>query len=310
VREHSLHHTPSPLQASATFAVLSACLAGCAGSAPAPAALATPTDALSIKVFTSSPEGFLVNAVLVSGARDAILIDSDFALSDAKHLAEEIEATHKHLTTVYVTHFHPDHYFGFVAVKQAFPDAKLVALPETVKEIERTALAKVEQWRPMFKDNIPTQPIVPEPISGNTLKLEGHELELVGNQQGDTPGNSYVFIPSLAAVVCGDIVFAGVFPWTAESTREQRKAWIATIDTIAARHPKIVVAGHQAPGAGTDPASLGFMKAYLTSYDEALASSKTAGEAEAKLKAEYPGLGSDFTLKLGLQSAYQGADKK
>ena len=97
---------------------------------------------------------------------------------------------------------------------------------------------------------------------------------------------------------------------TAESTPEQRKAWIATIDQIAALNPKIVVAGHQAAGAGTEPASLAFMKAYLTSYDEALASSNTASDAEAKLKAQYPSLGSDFTLKIGLESAYQGSAKK
>jgi len=47
-------------------------------------------------------------------------------------------------------------------------------------------------------------------------------------------------------VISGDIVYAGVFPWTAETTPEQRKVWMTTIDAIAALNPKIVVAGHQA----------------------------------------------------------------
>src|SRR4051812_45299810 len=270
------------------------------------AATATPdTAALTLKVFTSSPEGFLSNATLVAGAHDAVLIDAQFVLSDAKHLAAEIKATNKHLTTVYVTHFHPDHYFGFGVLKEAFPDAKLVALPETVKEIENTALAKVKQWQPMFKDNIPVKPIVPEPIQGSALLLEGQRLEIIGGQQGDTPDSSFVYIPSLSAVVSGDIVYSGVFPWTAECTAEQRKAWVRTLDRIAALNPKVVVAGHQAPEDGTAPSSLAFMKSYLKSYDEALASSKTATEAESKLKAQYPKLGSDFSLKLGLQSAYK-----
>jgi glyoxylase-like metal-dependent hydrolase (beta-lactamase superfamily II) len=157
----------------------------------------------------------------------------------------------------------------------------------------------------MFKDNIPAKPIVPEPMQGNTLLLEGQKLEIVGRQQGDTPDNSYVYIPSLSAVVCGDIVYAGVFPWTAESTAEQRKAWLQTLDRIAALNPKVVVAGHQRPEEGTAPSSLAFMKAYLKSYDEVLASSKTVTDAESKLKARYPNLGSDFSLKLGLQSAYK-----
>jgi glyoxylase-like metal-dependent hydrolase (beta-lactamase superfamily II) len=313
VREHGNPHAPSATKLAVTAAVLAhlACLAGCGGPArPAPAATAAEARPLSLEVFTSSPEGFLVNATLVSGERDAILIDGEFVLSDARHLAEQIKARHKHLTAVYVTHFHPDHYFGFVALKEAFPDAKLVALPETVSEIEKTALAKVKQWQPMFKDNIPARPIVPEPVSGNKLVLDGQELDLVGNQQGDTEGSSYVVIPSLSAVICGDIVYAGVFPWTAEASPAQRKAWTTTIDAIAALHPKIVVPGHQAPGLGTDPGSLAFMKAYLKAYDEVLASSKTAGDAEAKLKARYPDLGSDFSLKLGLASAYPGSTPK
>jgi glyoxylase-like metal-dependent hydrolase (beta-lactamase superfamily II) len=272
---------------------------------PAPATATPDAAALTLKVFTSSPEGFLVNSTLVSGAHDAILIDAQFVLSDAKRLVAEIKATNKHLTTVYVTHFHPDHYFGFGVLKEAFPDAKLVALPETVKEIESTALAKVKQWQPMFKDNIPVKPIVPEPLQGSTLLLEGHKLEIIGDQQGDTPDSSFVYIPSLSAVVCGDIVYAGVFPWTAESTAEQRKGWLRTLDRIASLSPKVVVAGHQRPEDGTAPSSLAFMKSYLKSYDEVLASAKTATDAESKLKAQYPNLGSDFSLKLALQLVYK-----
>jgi len=276
-----------------------------AAANPATATVTPDAAQLTLKVFTSSPEGFLVNSTLVSGVHDAVLIDAQFVLSDAKRLVTEIKATNKHLTTVYVTHFHPDHYFGFGVLKEAFPDAKLVALPETVKEIESTALAKVKQWQPMFKDNIPVKPIVPEPIQGRTLQLEGQKLEIVGGQQGDTPDSSYVYIPTLSAVVCGDIVFAGVFPWTAESTAEQRKAWLKTLDGIVALNPKVVVPGHEGPSDGTAPSSLAFMKSYLKSYDEVLASSKTAADAESKLKAQYPNLGSDFSLKLALQLAYK-----
>jgi glyoxylase-like metal-dependent hydrolase (beta-lactamase superfamily II) len=272
-----------------------------AGAAPAPA---DETGKLKLKVFTSSPEGFLVNATLVSGAKDAILIDDQFQLSDAKHLAAEIKETGKNLTTVYVTHWHPDHYFGFTALKETFPSAKFVALPETVKEIEKTAAAKVKQWQPMFKDNIPAKPVVPEALQGTTLTLEGQTLEIVGRVQGDDVNNSYVWIPSLKAVVCGDIVYSGVFPWTAETNPEQRKAWAGTIDKIAGLSPAVVVPGHQKPDAGDGPASLLFMKSYLTTYDEALSSSKTAADAQAKVKAKYPDLALDVILKIGTEAAY------
>ena len=67
-----------------------------------------------------------------------MLIDGQFTLADAHRLVGVILDGKKKLTTVYVTHAHPDHYFGLAVLKQAFPKAKLVALPATVAEIKKT----------------------------------------------------------------------------------------------------------------------------------------------------------------------------
>ena len=77
---------------------------------------------LQLRIFTSSPEGFSVNSTLVYGDKDAILIDSQFLLSEAHRLAAMILESKKNLTTVYITHPHPDHYFGLAVIKQAFPN--------------------------------------------------------------------------------------------------------------------------------------------------------------------------------------------
>ena len=79
---------------------------------------------LTTEVFTASPQGFLVNSALVSGEKEAVLIDGQLTLSDAHRLVGMILDSKKTLTTVYVTHWHPDHYFGLVVVKQAFPEGE------------------------------------------------------------------------------------------------------------------------------------------------------------------------------------------
>jgi len=81
----------------------------------------------NIKVITSSPEGFWINSTLIQGEKDAILIDAQFTMSDARRLANTITESKKNLTMVYVTHFHPDHYFGLTALREVFPDAKFVS---------------------------------------------------------------------------------------------------------------------------------------------------------------------------------------
>src|SRR5579864_9315644 len=76
--------------------------------------------------------GYDVNSTMISGERDMLVIDPQFSLSEAHRLAAEILESKKNLALIYVTHPHPDHLFGLAVLHQAFPSAKIVALPATV----------------------------------------------------------------------------------------------------------------------------------------------------------------------------------
>jgi glyoxylase-like metal-dependent hydrolase (beta-lactamase superfamily II) len=275
---------------------------------PPPAAMVK--QKIAIEVVTGSPEGFLVNSTIVTGKKEAVLIDAQFTLADARRVAAAIAATEKTLTTVFVTHFHPDHYFGFPAIKERFPNAKLVALPQTVSLIQASWEAKVKQWEPTYKDGITSKPIVPEPLSGTTIELEGQELEIVGAQQGDSADNSFVWIPSLGVAVTGDIVYDGVFPWTAETTPAERKAWAATLDKLAALKAKTVVPGHQKPERTQQASSITFTKEYLAAYDEALASAKSSADLQARIKARYPDTALDVVVRIAADAAFPAKPAK
>src|SRR4051812_34288527 len=190
----------------------------------AAAGTASADTKLTTTVYTASPTGFLVDSTLVAGDKEAILIDGQFSLADAHRLVAVIMESKKTLTTVYVTHSHPDHYFGLNVIKQAFPKVKIVATPSVVKEIQATWKGKVKQWAPMYGDLITQNPIVPTALKGTTLTLEGQTLE-IHTGVGDDANNNYVWIPSIKTVVAGDIVFNGVHPWTAEGKSADRKAW-------------------------------------------------------------------------------------
>src|SRR5881296_1054942 len=279
------------------FAVLASLTVLGARPAAAPAKL-------ELKVITASPEGFLVNSTLITGARDAVLIDAAFTRADARRIVTAIRASGKNLTTVYVTHDHPDHYFGLEVIKQAFPTARFVALPGAVAGIERTWQSKVAQWKPLYGDSITSTPVIPTALAGNSITLGGEKLEIVGPVQGDDAVNSFVWIPSLKAVVAGDIVYSGVYVWTAETDTAARRRWVATLDRIAALHPTVVVPGHQQPALGTAPASVAFTKEYLAAFDQALASASTPEDLQARVKARYPSLALDIILKIGAEAAY------
>ena len=281
--------------------LIAATLVSLASFAGATARADTP---LATTVYTGSAAGFLVDSTLVTGDKDAILIDAQFDLADAHRLVAAILESKKNLTHVYITHDHPDHYFGLAVIQQAFPKAALVALPATVAEIKKTWAAKVKQWGPLYGDLIPSKPVLPTALAGTTLTLEGKTLEIHGGLQGDDAGNSYVWIPSTKTVVAGDIVYRGVHVWTRETSAAQRKAWAKTLDEIAALRPATVIAGHKDPAQKDDATGIDWTRSYLETFDAAVAGSKTSADAQAKVKAKYAGAQLDVILQLGADAQY------
>lgn len=264
---------------------------------------------LTTTVYTASPTGFLVNSTIVAGEKDAVLIDAQFSLADAHRLVASLLESKKNLTTIYITHFHPDHYFGLNVVKQAFPKAKIVTTPQSLAEIKKTWKAKTKQWGPMYGALVPTTPVVPVALAGKTIELEGQTLEIKGPVQGDSADNTYVWIPSTKTVIAGDIVFNGVHVWTAESTAASRKAWAKTLDEISALGPTTVIAGHMDPKNKNDASAIKLTKEYLETFDAAVAGSKTSAEVQQKVKAKYGALQLDVILTIGADAAFPPAKK-
>lgn len=251
----------------------------------------------TLEVYTGHGQtGYDVNSTMIIGERDILLIDPQFSLSEAHKLAARILETKKNLATIYTTHAHPDHLFGLAVLKQAFPAAKIVALPATVSAAKTGWPARQKFWFPVYGNNIPgPEPVLPEELTAPVLTLEGEEFPITGGVQGaDGPGNSFVYVPSLRAVITGDIVFDRAYFGVPRN--EARQNWLKTIDQIAALKPAVVVPGHEGPGATRDMRSIEFMKKYIADWDANVARSKTPAEMRANVLAQYPGLGMEFTL--------------
>lgn len=252
---------------------------------------------LTLKVHTGRGQvGYDVNSTMISGERDMVVIDPQFSLSEAHKLAAEILESKKRVTTIYSTHPHPDHLFGLAVLKQAFPEAKIVALPATVNAAKTGWPARQKFWFPVYGNNIPgPEPVLPEELATPVLTLEGEDFPITGGVQGaDGPGNSFVWVPSLKVVITGDIVFDHVYFGVPRA--EARDNWLKTIAQITALAPAVVVPGHEGPGATRDLRSIEFMKKYIADWDVNVGRSKTAAEMRANVLKQYPGLGMEFTL--------------
>ena len=267
--------------------------------ASAAAQTTAPTAPLSLQVYNGDAASFHVNAVLVSGQTDAVLLDTGFTRADALRIAALVLDSKKTLKTIYISQADPDFYFGAGLLKQIFPQAQLVATAATRKKIEATLPTKLQVWGPRLGANAPQDVPLPEVLSGNTLSLEGQTLEIRGLDDS-LPHRSYVWIPSLQAIAGGVNVFAGLHLWTADTqTAEERAAWGRKLAQMAALQPKQVIPGHAAPGQPQDATSLSYSQAYLTRFETELARAPNSATLIDALKAAYPSAGLGIALDIG-----------
>lgn len=256
---------------------------------------------LSWRHFPADERGFLRAPALVTGDKEAILIDGGFTLSDGRALAEAIKATGKTLTTVYVSQSDPDYYFGLGPVKAAFPGARFIAAPATVAAINGNVQKKLETWGPQLKENGPqtlAEVVIPTPSDIRSLSLGNHQIEIV--EVSGLDNRRYLWVPSLKAVFGGVLTFSGLHVWTADTpTPAQRAAWVKALDEMAARQPSIVVAGHMAPGSPTDASAIAYTRDYLLAFEEEVSKAADSAALIAAMTKRYPNAGLAVALNIG-----------
>jgi glyoxylase-like metal-dependent hydrolase (beta-lactamase superfamily II) len=278
--------------------------AGAAALAPASLANAAPAK-LTWKHLPAGPNGFFRAPVLLSGPTEAVLIDGGFSYPDGRALADTIKASGKKLTTIYISQADPDYYFSLKPVREAFPDAKVVAASATLEAIKGSVEKKLAVWGPQLKENGPqtlADVVLPQPFDGPTLTVDDETVEIVTVE--GLANRRYLWVPSLQAVFGGVLIFSGVHVWTADTqTKEQRAAWVANLDKIADRKPGIVVPGHMTADVATDLSAVDHTKKYLLAFEEELAKAANAAALKAAMEARFPNLGMGVALDIGSKVA-------
>ena len=233
---------------------------------------------LSTKVFFSDEKGFEVASVIVMGKKNAVLIDAQWTLSNAHRVIAEIAETGKHLETIYVSHAHPDHYFGLGIIAEAFPSARILALASVATTINHQFFGKLEHWETVIGPaNVCRKTAPIESLTQNYVELEGERIEILPEVVGDLKFNSVVWIPSIKTLYGSDVLFNQAHPFTCEVTPEERAQWVRDIEQLEKLGAHVVIPGHQKPGMPFDYSSYDFTKEYLVATEEEIARTDSEG---------------------------------
>ncbi|MGC0416932.1 MBL fold metallo-hydrolase [Embleya sp. AB8] len=240
-------------------------------------------------------------ATLVTGERDAFLIDTGFTRADGHRLVAEILDSGKRLTTVFVSHADPDYYWGAEVVADAFPDAELLATPLVIDHIRAAYPGKLAAWEAVGV-NRPTRLVDLKPLTGD-LTFEGFRFEPKA-AGAELPDRHYLWQAEHRAVVGGVLTFQQEHVWVADTaTPEARAAWIRALDEMAALAPALVVPGHRLPDTATDASPIGYTRDYLTAFEAELAKAADGAALTDALIARYPDSGMLIAAQLGAKVA-------
>jgi glyoxylase-like metal-dependent hydrolase (beta-lactamase superfamily II) len=266
---------------------------------------------LKFRVFLHSYLGFNSNSTLIYGEREAILIDASQLLSDTHRMVAEIINMRKRLTCIYVSHFHPDHHFGLQVLKNAFPQAKIVALPSVVKDIVFTSGDKIDLWSidRFGPDDVPHQTTIPIPLHETQLELEGEEILVSDGWEGDSINNSVVWIPSIKLVCATDVAFHDCHLWPIESNVARRVNWRISIAKLREFDARIVIPGHcdnakirlmeevQESGSRSYMECIDWSLKYLANYEEVYDTAKNGLQMVEAMTRLYPSVkAEDFAI--------------
>ncbi|MBF9265285.1 MBL fold metallo-hydrolase [Paracidovorax cattleyae] len=284
-------NAPAPAS-SLRATVIAATLAVFSSASPA-------AQPLALQVVNAPATSFHVNSALVTGPKEAVVIDAGFTRADAYRIAANVLDSGRTLTTILVSNADPDYYFGAEVLKALFPQAKVVATPAVREKIVARLPAKVAFWGPKMGANAPAQPIVPEALAVDRLTVDGEAIEIRGTT-GPLAHRPYVWVPSLHAILGNVAVFGNMHVWTADTQKPaERQAWIAQLDEMRALQPRTVVPGHMAPGTPLDAGTIDFTRSYLVKFESALQQSKDSAGVVRAMSEAYPQLGESTSLELG-----------
>lgn len=248
-------------------------------------------DFYTIACISDEP-GFAVASVILVGKEELGLIDCQWTLSNGHRVLAEILELKKPLTTIYVTHAHPDHFWGIQPIIDHFPDAKVLCLPDAARIITKQFDAKIAEWSDFIgRDNLPAKPPVFTPLTEPYFMFEGHKIEVYTEVMADLKYNTVVCIPDLSTFIGSDLLFNQAHVLVAEVTEEERLQWLEELDRFQAMHCETVIPGHTMHGLPFDESSFEFTRAYLKASAEELKKCKDMGEYFFNMIQRFPDAG-------------------
>lgn len=226
------------------------------------------------------------SATLIVNKKHALLVDTQFSQKDGENIVKLAKAQNLKIDKVYISYSDPDYYFGASAIKDAYPNAKIIATAATIARIKETYKDKQSVWKSTLGKELPKNVIIPKEVEKN-ISFGGQNFTIFGSD----PKKQTLYSKDDSILIAGPLVNTGshLFMADTKSLGSQQK-WVNDLSEIQALRAKIVIPSHFGKHETFNKNSILFTKNYINNFMSAVKTSSSSKEIIQKMKEKYPKL--------------------
>lgn len=196
---------------------------------------------VKVHTYTAPDNGLLVTSHLIELPGQIIAIDAQYGLPYAAEVVEYARSLGKPIGRLYVSHEHPDHFFGAATF-----GAPIYALPEVKAAIEVAGDAMAANNHANLGDFVPAMATKPDhTVEPGEETIDGVRLEFRRAENVEAAAILTVALPDRGVIVTQDLVYNQVHPFVADKRFDD---WTSALADYESLPYEAVLPGHGEPG--------------------------------------------------------------
>jgi glyoxylase-like metal-dependent hydrolase (beta-lactamase superfamily II) len=222
-----------------------------------------------------SPEALLSNAThVIEGPNELVIVDGQFVAPLAGAFRAYADGLGKPINRAYLSHEHPDHFFGLSA---AFSDVPIYALPETIAFLKANGEAIRADRAQVYGPMVPSSIVIPtHAVTAGREVIDGIAFDLVVQRHAEVETQLAIGLPEVGVYITQDLLYSGGHLYIHKGTEE---SWTAALEQLKASNYDLFLRGKEEIQANID---------YLKTAKKIAAASPNVEAYKAALLAAFP----------------------
>lgn len=215
---------------------------------------------------------------IIESKNQLVLIDGQFLVPYAKAFRDYADSLGKPIERLYLSHRHPDHWFGLGA---AFTDVTVYALPETISFIQQHGEeSRSDHWK--LGDLVADRVVVPkEAVSPGEETIDGVRYLFDRVTDAEIDFDLTLRLPELGVYFAQDLIYSGTHLYLTQHMDN----WIRVLQDMLVSDDELFMPGHGLPA---DKNEVARNIEYLSAAQQAAGNGLTGDAFKEFLLQRYP----------------------